>query len=245
MGPRAVHLIRHGQASFGARDYDRLSDLGTVQSELLGDWLRATAAVPGRFLSGRLLRHRQTATACLGRWMQGGGDASSVIEDAAFDEYDHRRLLLHRYPDFAAPGSLERFIADAGDKAGRRAFQDMFSRCVADWIEGRDQDPAGESWTAFRERCVAGVTRWMDDPDGANGGCAEEDLWVFTSGGPICAVLQHVLDLPASSVPDLCWAVRNASVTRLSVRDGRLTLLEFNSIAHLTGTGRAGLVTYR
>jgi len=34
-----IYLVRHGQASFGAEDYDELSDLGARQSRLLGGWL--------------------------------------------------------------------------------------------------------------------------------------------------------------------------------------------------------------
>ena len=32
-------LVRHGQASFGAADYDQLSDRGVEQSRRLGQWL--------------------------------------------------------------------------------------------------------------------------------------------------------------------------------------------------------------
>ena len=32
-------LIRHGQASFGEKDYDNLSDLGRKQGHLLGEYL--------------------------------------------------------------------------------------------------------------------------------------------------------------------------------------------------------------
>ena len=31
-----IHLVRHGQASFGTDDYDRLSDLGRMQATLAG-----------------------------------------------------------------------------------------------------------------------------------------------------------------------------------------------------------------
>ena len=36
-----VHLVRHGQASFGSQDYDRLSDLGRAQSLVVGAALTA------------------------------------------------------------------------------------------------------------------------------------------------------------------------------------------------------------
>ena len=35
----SIYLIRHGQASFGADDYDVLSPLGVRQAEVLGDHL--------------------------------------------------------------------------------------------------------------------------------------------------------------------------------------------------------------
>ncbi|EXF47276.1 phosphoglycerate mutase family protein [Pseudomonas sp. BAY1663] len=48
----SIYLIRHGQASFGAENYDVLSPLGYRQSEALGDYLAqldiaSIAASPG------------------------------------------------------------------------------------------------------------------------------------------------------------------------------------------------------
>jgi broad specificity phosphatase PhoE len=34
-----LYLVRHGQASFGADDYDQLSELGRRQSVRLGEYL--------------------------------------------------------------------------------------------------------------------------------------------------------------------------------------------------------------
>ena len=36
-----LHLVRHGQASFGADDYDKLSELGWQQSRRLGEYWRS------------------------------------------------------------------------------------------------------------------------------------------------------------------------------------------------------------
>ena len=43
---RLIYLVRHGQASFGKRDYDALSELGHEQSRLLGRALAAREIVP-------------------------------------------------------------------------------------------------------------------------------------------------------------------------------------------------------
>ena len=54
-------LVRHGQASFGAADYDELSALGEEQSRLLGASLAARGVRPDVVLRGSMQRHRQTA----------------------------------------------------------------------------------------------------------------------------------------------------------------------------------------
>lgn len=59
-----LYLVRHGQANSGAtteEDYDRLSDLGHAQAELLGHWMRDFEAPFDQVLSGTMRRHVETA----------------------------------------------------------------------------------------------------------------------------------------------------------------------------------------
>ena len=53
-----LYLIRHGQASFGAEDYDQLSELGRRQSVLLGTHLRQTQPPLDAIYAGSL-RHQK------------------------------------------------------------------------------------------------------------------------------------------------------------------------------------------
>ena len=53
-------LVRHGQASFGAADYDRLSDLGHRQCVRLGQYLRERGARFEAVVTGTLKRHTQS-----------------------------------------------------------------------------------------------------------------------------------------------------------------------------------------
>ena len=55
-----LYLVRHGQASFGAADYDQLSDLGRRQSERLGRYWRERGITFDAVLTGTLRRHAQT-----------------------------------------------------------------------------------------------------------------------------------------------------------------------------------------
>ena len=57
----SILLVRHGQASFGAADYDNLSDTGHEQSRVLGAALAARGVAPDVVVAGEMRRHRQTA----------------------------------------------------------------------------------------------------------------------------------------------------------------------------------------
>ena len=55
-----LYLVRHGQASFGAADYDQLSELGTRQCRALGEWFAARGIGFEAVLRGTLCRHVQS-----------------------------------------------------------------------------------------------------------------------------------------------------------------------------------------
>lgn len=231
-----LYLVRHGQASFGSRDYDQLSPLGITQSELLGQWLSTSGLQPDWVIHGTLKRQRQTADVCLAAWLNGADARQKMVEDNAFNEFDHKEVLLRTHPEFAEPGYLERFLGEQVDS--RRAFQKVFAASVARWVEGGNDSDYTESWSGFRERCVAGMHRAAEIGNNAS-------VWIFTSGGPIAAITQHILGIPDSKVLDLNWSVLNASVSQYIHRSGKIRLKQFNSISHLTLPGRDELLSYR
>ena len=55
-----LHLVRHGQASFGADDYDRLSELGWRQSRRLGEYWKGKGQQFDQIIMGTLRRHDET-----------------------------------------------------------------------------------------------------------------------------------------------------------------------------------------
>ena len=58
-----LYLVRHGQASFGAANYDQLSELGQRQCAQLGAWMQARGKVFEGALRGTLARQRQSLEA--------------------------------------------------------------------------------------------------------------------------------------------------------------------------------------
>src|ERR1700712_5758452 len=61
----AIYLVRHGQASFAAADYDDLSALGREQGRVLGSALAARHVQAELVICGGMRRHAQTAQECL------------------------------------------------------------------------------------------------------------------------------------------------------------------------------------
>jgi broad specificity phosphatase PhoE len=128
MTTRNVLLIRHGQASFGAEDYDRLSATGEEQSRLLGAWLAAAGTPPDLVAMGPRLRHRSTTELCL---EAAGIDAQPLILNG-LDELDHHEVLARYRPDL---------LADA----------------IARWVGSEHDDEYTRSWSQFRIDTLAAL----------------------------------------------------------------------------------------
>jgi broad specificity phosphatase PhoE len=84
-----VYLIRHGQASFGAEDYDVLSPAGQSQGKIVGDELRRRGVQPDQVWSGTLRRQRETALAA---------GLGTLQQDARWNEFDHLGLVNDTAP---------------------------------------------------------------------------------------------------------------------------------------------------
>jgi len=68
---------------------------------------------------------------------------------------------------------------------------------------------------------------------------------VSTSGGVIALALQRALALPDAQVIATNWMVNNSSVTRLRYADGKVSLGQFNALAHLEKPGLRDKITFR
>jgi len=216
-----VHLVRHGQASFGSEDYDRLSELGREQSLVVGAALAARGLRSPVVVSGTLRRQRDTAALAVASLAEpvpavSGPSASgpSVALDGRWDEYDHLGLLKRYAPGRTATDSRE--------------MQVLLDAALEAWID----DPAGD-WAAFSGGAVAALAA-LDLPAGRH-------AVVFTSGGVIAAVCGHLLGLGTAGVVALNRVAVNGAITKLAIGSRGTTLVTFNEHAHLDATS----TTYR
>jgi broad specificity phosphatase PhoE len=232
-----VLLVRHGQARFGADDYDRLSDLGREQARLLGDWLAARARRLDCAVTGSMRRHRETAEACLARMPEELRPMDDWRADAGFDEYDADEVVLCHRPEFADSAALRAHVRASGDP--RRTFQGLFAPAMSRWMCGEHDRDYRESWQAFVARCVAALKRITDDST------PSRRVVVFTSGGPIAAICQHLLGLDPKRTLDVNTVLVNCATTGLLYQPYMVSLAYLNNYAHLEQSGDPGMVTYR
>ena len=209
-----VLLVRHGQASFGAEDYDVLSETGWAQGRLLGSWLAERDVTPTAVIHGGMRRQRDTALAMA----EGAGwaDLSSVV-DLGWDEFDHVGMVA-AYPDL--PPDV--------DLTDHRAFQRLFEEVTAHWTAGEPGD-FSETYADFEARVVAALDRATGSagPGGT--------VVVVSSGGPIAVACGALVDPEARLWQRFNTVIVNSSVSRVVVGSTGARLLTFNEHPHLEG----------
>ena len=235
-GVGSIYLIRHGQASFGADDYDVLCSNGVRQAEVLGEHLAHLGIALDRCYSGELRRQRDTATHVLNRL--GAKHAVDVAIDGAFNEFKADELIRAHLPELMEyePNTLD-ILRNVARHSGE--FQRLFAFVIDHWLSGTREKPGQESWQAFSSRVQQGLQRVLNDA------AAGENIAVFTSAGAITALLHQIIGVPPSKAFELNWQIVNTSVTQLKFRDAEVTLASFNSHTHLQLLKAPELITYR
>lgn len=237
-----IYLVRHGQASFGSANYDQLSELGKEQSRLLGEWFANSHAKFHRVVTGDLKRHRQTAEACMSALPKSNRIETDWHTDPDFNEYNHHEVMVRYRPDFEDPEAVKRFLASS--PTARHDFQKMFEIAMTRWMSGEHDGDYREPWPVFRKRCVAALQRLLESAD------KSQNIIVFTSGGTIATICQHLLGLGDRQMAELNWSLVNCAVTKLFYRTGgdmpaRVSLSYLNNYAHLEWLGQPNAITYR
>jgi broad specificity phosphatase PhoE len=210
-----LYLVRHGQASFGAADYDQLSPLGQHQSLRLGIWFRERGLRFDAVLTGTLRRHLQT----LAGIEEGLQTRHTTLALPGLNEYDSEAVVraVHPGPIAAAKG-LEM----------QRLHFRLLRQGLRQWMAGETQPVGMPAHADF----AAGVIGALDLVRQQH---ADGTVLVVSSGGPIATAVGHVLGLAAEAVIELNLHIRNSAVSEFKVGPLRHTLITFNTLSHLDG----------
>jgi len=233
-----LYLVRHGQGSFGSGNYDKLSELGCEQAQVVGQHLAEVGVKLDAVYAGTLVRQHETAELLAKAYAGASGTPLPVLSEPAFNEYDGDAILKH-YAASLAPAEL----ASLGFPEllrERAKFQLFLERAARAWVDGTLVDASLVSWTDFHARIADAILRLMREHGRG------KTLLVCTSGGVIGTAVAHVLGLRNHTGIELNWAVHNASITRFTYSGERISLSMFNALPHLEHRpDRKRLITFR
>lgn len=214
-----VYLVRHGQASFGTDDYDRLSGLGKEQSRAAGQMLAQLGVSPSRLVHGDMLRQRQTAEGIVA----GLGSEKDLHIDSGWNEFNASELLA-ALPDH-----------DPRAKTDSRIFQQVLEEASARWAAGENDGDYEETFAAFTSR----VDRALDEAVGSLG--SGEQKVVVSSSGAIAWTAARLLGGGFDQWLALNRVTVNSGITKVVKGSTGVSLISFNDHSHLV----AEAITYR
>lgn len=220
-----LYLVRHGQASFAAENYDRLSALGRQQSVWLGEYFAERGVVFARAVCGTMDRQRQTARAIL----ETMGSGLTAEEHPGWNEYSGEALYKAYVGDEWARGRA------TGDV---RAVYRVIKAALEAWSEDRLQGALPETWRGFGERITAAMrSACAGLPNDAN-------VLVASSGGAIGRGVADLLQAPARAAIELNLQFRNSGFCEIFFSQRSLRLVSMNCVPHLERSDRRDAITY-
>ena len=215
-----LYLVRHGQASFGAADYDHLSSLGAQQAQALGAYFARKKWQFDGALMGTLRRHAQTFESITQGMQLGGVKAPAAITWPGLNEYDSEAVIHAIHP---APLSTERT-----PETYRHHFG-LLRKGLQAWMRGNTQPLDMPSYPDF----LRGVTSALDLVQEQFSANPEAKVLIVSSGGPISTAVGYVLGTTPEMTIELNLRIRNSSVTEFAYTPKRHMLVTYNTLPHL------------
>ncbi len=218
-----LYLVRHGQASFGAANYDQLSPLGHQQCLRLGQHLRGKGLQFEAVITGTLQRHAQSYAAI----SEGLQCAAQPLCLPGLNEYDSAAVIAAVHPEPLARADTPELY--------QHHFR-LLRQGLKKWMAGAVQPQGMPTHRDF----VAGVAGALDHVLRQHQG----DVLLVSSGGPISTAVCHIMGSPAEVMIDLNMRMRNSAITEFAFTPKRHMLVGYNALPHLEGEAFKDWVTY-
>jgi broad specificity phosphatase PhoE len=167
-----LYLVRHGQASFGAENYDQLSELGQRQSHRLGEYFASKGIQFSAALCGSLKRQADT----LAGIAEGLGQALVPTVWPGLNEYDSHAVIsaIHPMP-LPKPDTPELY---------RQHFR-ILRDGLTQWMAGVTSPQGMPSYVDFVSGVASALAHVRKNTEG--------NILMVSSGGPIATAVGHVL----------------------------------------------------
>ncbi|OTG80287.1 histidine phosphatase family protein [Acinetobacter sp. ANC 4648] len=213
-----IYLVRHGQASFGAESYDKLSANGELQAKILGRYFKEILHEAPVVISGSMQRHQQTANFALAECFP----EAQIYTDSNWNEFNHQQVFAQYEPRFNEPHLLKQDVEEAVDP--RIFLEKIFAEAIERWTGGEYHHEYDETWPHFKSRVETALQNLCDELAKTKPRYAV----VFTSGGVISVAAGKILELNSNKTFALSWAITNTSLTTLRLVANEPQLLSLN-----------------
>lgn len=246
-------LARHGQASFGQENYDQLSELGSIQAQMLGQHYASTQRSIDAIFTGSLVRQQDSACHFWAHY-QSSIDSSNVAVKPAidlnapnsyvlpqFDEFNHKDVFIKSDPAFSSQVAIAAELAKAEVPMTRLA--ELFDNAMQRWHAGDYDHDYIESWSQFNERAKQALEQIRLKITMLNL-TRDSTVLVFTSGGVIAAITAQLLQQGSQTAYQLNKSLVNTGVTSVTLKEQDSRLLSLNEYSHLFADGKR-FVTWR
>ncbi len=216
-------LVRHGQASFGAVDYDCLSERGQRQCRLLGEYWHQRKQSFSAVLHGSLMRHTQSFAAI----QEGLGKLPEPLVWPGLNEYDSEAVIrAYHTSELHRPRNAEEV----------KQYFRLLREGLRAWMAGATAPDGMPSYADFSAG-VAGALAHVRER-------CEGQVLIVSSGGPISTAVAQVLGAPQEATIEMNLQLRNSALTEFVFSAKKHSLQSFNHLPHLDTAGLRELVTY-
>lgn len=232
-----LYLIRHGQASFGAENYDKLSELGCRQAHIAGEYFRDYGIQFDAVYSGDLSRQRETARLAIASQPQ------EVLHhiDARFNEIKNDEQLKYLLPEVVKRDPKIQALVEKNLKASKD-YQKLIEAVFNYWVTPACDDARIQSWANFS----GGARQALQDVMQEQG--SGKTIGIFTSGGTVATLVAQILGLSGEQTYQLYEPIFNCSVTQLFYNGSKVSLSYYNDRSFLQVLGKQldeNLISYR
>ena len=223
-----LYLVRHGQASFGSDDYDRLSELGHRQSRRLGEYFADRGLRFDAVICGTLRRHVETLDGIAQGLQMDPTVRAATLQRAELNEYDSEAVIHTVHPQpLPKPDSPELY---------RQHFR-LLRDGLVQWMAGTVSPRGMPSYADF----ARGITDTLDLVRAQHHGA---NVLLVSSGGPISTAVGRVLGTAPETTIELNLRIRNTSVTEFAFTPKRHMLVTYNTLPHLDSDAHRDWITY-
>lgn len=221
-----IYLIRHGQASFGAENYDQLSALGQRQADVTGEYFSRIGVKFDRMYSGDLSRQRETCE----RVVAHQPESVEHIIDPRFNEIRNDEQVEKLAPVVTESNPRIKALIDKG-LSSSKDYQKVIEAVFNYWV-AHDCSAFGiQGWPEY-----SGLVRDAVSDVMRNEGSGKT-IGICTSGGTIATAVAQVLGLGGENTYKFYEPIFNCSVTQLFYSGEHISLSYFNDRSFLQMLG--------